>query len=337
MKSIYTKYASEFYQNNLASIMPQSVEIDLSNSCNQDCIYCNSKKFREKNKSSPLLVSHYTRLIDGLAAWSRYNGGNLKTITFVGGGEPTMKRDYEYIIKKAIDKGFFVSLITNGVHLDKLLNIDVNTLRKISWIGVDVDSGVYETYNRIRRPNNKDHFHIVRSNMEDLASIGVPIDMKVLLMDENSNAYEIQKLFEYAGWVRMIYFRPAVVNGKVYEVSQETFSHIRDLSQSTGIRVKYNTTRRNPRTYKKCYSLYLLPVFCSDGKIYTCCENRGNPKFSLGSWVGADLLEFWGTPEHYKIFKQTDVSLCEPCRPNCHNNEIQYILDNKICYDDLFF
>lgn len=337
MKSIYTDIAYEFSKDIICpSIIPPSVEIDLTNVCNQDCIYCNSVCFRKdsKNKTN---ISDYRDLISKLSHFNNDNGGKVKTITFTGGGEPTLFPHYEELIKYAIIKGFLVSLITNGTNLDKLLNVDVNTLRKISWIGVDVDAGKEELYNKIRRPKNKNDFQKVKYNMRDLASIGVPIDMKVLMVEDNHNSQAISDIFYFAmrTGVRNVYIRPSVIDGHVFEISDAIKTDGHALASAYDKGFKINTTRCIPRNYGQCYSLFLIPVFSSDGYVYLCCENRGNKDFMLCNWVDYDFRNQWGEAKHCNTFRNTDVSKCAPCRANIHNVEIQNRMTKP--FDDLFF
>ena len=57
----------------------------------------------------------------------------------------------ENVVEQAVDSGILTSIITNGSGLDKLFNIRTDTIRKLSWIGVDIDSGDREIYEKVRR------------------------------------------------------------------------------------------------------------------------------------------------------------------------------------------
>lgn len=337
MKSIYTELANEFCKDVICPpVIPPSVEIDLTNLCNQDCIYCNSVCFRKESKRRAGR-NDYIQLIRHLSNFSESHGNKLRTITFTGGGEPTLFPDYEDLIKYAIERGFLVSLVTNGTNLDKLLNIDVNTLRQISWIGVDVDAGTKELYNKIRRPKNQDDFEKVKYNMKDLASIGVNIDMKVLVVEENHNSQALSDIFYFAMRTgsRNVYLRPSVIDGHVFKITDQIKKEGYAFASAYDKGFKVNTSRCITRNYGRCYSLFLVPVFSSDGYVYLCCENRGNKDFMLCDWVSYDFRHQWGGTRHCDIFRNTEVSKCAPCRANIHNVEIQNCLTRP--FDDLFF
>jgi MoaA/NifB/PqqE/SkfB family radical SAM enzyme len=135
-------------------ILPAQVDIDLTNVCNQDCYYCNSADFRAE-KPVQKKYTEYIDLLDKLAGWRSHSPrsyGTTHTITFPGGGEPTVLINYEKVIEHTIDLGFLSSITTNGSNLDKLLdNVSVEKLRKIAWIGIDIDAGTEDLYEQIRR------------------------------------------------------------------------------------------------------------------------------------------------------------------------------------------
>jgi radical SAM protein with 4Fe4S-binding SPASM domain len=74
--------------------------------------------------------------------------------------------------------------------------------------------------------------------------------------------------------------------------------------------------------------MYLFPVFCPDGKIYACCENKGNPSFAIGDWLGQDFRDSWLSQRQHDVYNNINTNFCHPCRSNNHNIEIQNVIDN---------
>jgi hypothetical protein len=137
-------------------------------------------------------------------------------------------------------------------------------------------------------------------------------------------------LFTYVNEIkgRMLYFRPVIHGGQAYVISPDIKIWIKHASGRTGIPYWINENKTQPRQYKRCHQLYHFPVFCADGSIYLCCDNKGNPNFGLGRWDQDDFRDLWMQQRHHDIYNKTNVSLCQPCRPNVTNNAIQDILDN---------
>lgn len=317
------------------SLLPAQVDIDLTNICNQDCFYCNSADFRTTHPVQKK-YTEYISLLDKLSTWRAHTPrsyGTTHTITYPGGGEPTLLPGYEHVIEHTLDLGFLTSITTNGTKLDKLLDsIPVKKLQKISWIGIDIDAGTEDLYEQIRRSlTKKSLFNCVIANATELIDAGVNVDFKCLLNSLNDNIDALNNLFELVKRIngRMLYFRPAVVNGQAHIISNETLACLEQLSGAHNMPYSVNTNKTLPRNYKRCHQMFQFPVFCADGKIYTCCEGKGNPQFELCRWDASDFRDQWLSSRHYEIYEKTRVEFCQPCRPNVSNIAIQNILNDK--------
>lgn len=323
-------------------LLPAQVDIDLTNICNQDCYYCNSASHRA---AAPVQKKYteYIDLLDKLVTWRKHSPnsyGTTHTITYPGGGEPTVLSGYEHVIEHTIDHGFLTSITTNGSKLDRLLDsVPVNKLRKIAWIGIDIDAGTEDLYEKIRRSlTSKSLFNRVKENARELINAGVNVDFKCLINPYNDNQEAIDNLFSYVKEVngRMLYFRPVIYENRAHDITGQIKSWIEQASQRTDVPYWINTDKTPPRTYKRCHQMYHFPVFCAEGYIYVCCDNKGNPQFSIGRWDQDDFRDIWLSEMHHDIYRKTNVSLCKPCRPNHTNNKIQEILDNPKKIEELY-
>jgi len=341
--SLYTLYASEFLGNKDPKILPPTVEIDLTNSCNQDCIYCCSDHHRKTNPSKAK-YDHFVKLIDDLANWNLDNSkGGLASLIFVGGGEPTLFKGYEKLIKYAIDKGFLVSLVTNGTKLDKLLDIGNDYIKRMQWIGVDIDSANPEIYNLVRLPKTKGQFEIVTENIKKIVDAGGKVDIKALVLEQTANKPNIKSLFDYVKnlGARMLYLRSAIMekgDGNAYIIEQTLIDYIYSLSDIYGVKVRAKQRDvMNARCYDKCYALYMLPIFCADGGLYLCPEHRGNKDLMLANWMNDDWRSLWCKDKHTNLFHTFDISICPPCRPDPYNTGVQKVLNNPERFEEIFF
>lgn len=323
-------------------ILPAQVDIDLTNVCNQDCYYCNSAEFRKVEPVQKKYIE-YIALLDKLAGWRAHTPnsyGTTHTITYPGGGEPTVLIGYEHVIEHTIDLGFLTSITTNGSNLDKLLDsIVVEKLQKISWIGIDIDAGTEDLYEQIRRSlTAKSLFSRVVDNAKELVKAGVNVDFKCLLNPLNDNPEAMNDLFKLVKQIggRMIYFRPVIVDGQAHPITDATITMLDSISERYKLPYWANTNKTLPRNYKKCHQMFHFPVFCANGKIYVCCEGKGNPQFELGAWDSGDFRDLWLNERHYDIYNKTRVEFCQPCRPNISNIQIQDILNNPKKIETLY-
>ena len=330
----YAELVHWFKNQDNKKILPAQVDIDLTNVCNQDCYYCNSADFR-KDQPVQKKYTEYISLLDKLSGWRAHSPnsyGTTHTITYPGGGEPTVLTGYEHVIEHTIDLGFLTSITTNGSNLDKLLDsVQVEKLRKIAWIGIDIDAGTEPLYEKIRRSlTARSLFNRVIENAKNLIAVGVNVDFKCLINPFNDNLEAMTDLFALVKRLgsRGIYFRPVIINNRAHEITEQTVSMLQQLSEQFQMPHWVNTNTTIPRNYKKCHQMFHFPVFCADGKIYICCEGKGNPKFELTSWDEGDFRDQWLGQRHHEIYNSTRVEFCQPCRPNINNIQIQNILNN---------
>lgn len=317
------------------TIIPAQTDIDLTNICNQDCFYCNSAVHR-KERPVQKKYTEYIDLLDKLAGWRAHSPksyGTLHAITYAGGGEPTVLAGYEKVLEHTIDCGFLTSITTNGSKLDKLIeNVSVEKIRRMAWIGIDIDAGTEERYEEIRRSLTKNSlFGAAIKNATELVAIGATVDLKALINDYNNNEQDLRDLFAITKQVgaRQLYIRPTILDGCAYDFSSN-IPLIQQLSTEYNVPIKLNLSKTEARTYKRCHQMYQFPVFCADGEIYTCCDNKGNPRFSLGRWDTGDFRDLWLSQRHHDIYNQIDTRFCPHCRPNASNNKIQQALDTHI-------
>jgi sulfatase maturation enzyme AslB (radical SAM superfamily) len=323
-------------------IIPGSVDIDLTNICNQNCFYCNSAEFRKTSPGGPK-YPEYISLLDKLSSWRSHSPnsvGSLQTITYPGGGEPSLLAGFEKVIEHTLDLEFLTSITTNGYRLDKLIDhIPHHKLKKLGWIGIDIDAGESELYEQIRRTKNNDNmFNRMKTNALELCKIGINVDFKVLLCEMNTSIKDLKNIFSLAKeiGVRMLYFRPMILDDQAFVITSDILEILKKLSVEFSQPFKTNLVKYKERTYNRCHQMFQFPIFCADGEIYVCCENKGNPRFSIGRWREGDFRDIWLGQRHHDIYKKINTNLCQPCRPNGDNNAIQYILDNPAKIETLY-
>jgi len=328
-------------QNPSKGFIPASADIDLTNICDQDCYYCSSADFR-KELPTQKTFNDYINLLDKLASWRAYKPdsyGTLHTITFTGGGEPTLFKNYERVLEHSIDLGFLTSITTNASRIDKLIkNVDHNKIKKMSWIGVDIDAGSKELYETIRKSKSKNMFDRVMQNVKSLTDIGANVDLKILLGEYNTSNSALHNIFKMAKIlnVRQIYFRPIVIDGISFPI-RNYVETLENLSNEYQVKTMFNTRRDVPKSYTRCHQMLQFPMFCVDGKIYVCCENKGNSRFDIGRWDEGDFRDLWLGENHMKLYNSINTNFCPPCRSHHHNNAIQNIINNPELIETLHY
>ena len=82
-----------------------------------------------------------------------------KAISFTGGGEPTIHKDYLELIKFTNEIGFDVGTITNGSAITER-NVDT-IIENLQWIRISMAGGDAESYSKVQ---GVDQFEKIVSN-----------------------------------------------------------------------------------------------------------------------------------------------------------------------------
>ncbi len=317
-------------------VLPNQIDIDLTNVCNQDCFYCNSRDFRAKYLTTGK-TNEYLTLLDQIGKWRQHvpnSIGSVRNITFTGGGEPTVHKHIGQIMENVIDQGIQVCLISNGSKLHRVVeHMPKEKIKSVGWIGIDVDSADPVVYECIRKSLTKDTlYHKVIDNIRLATQAGFNVDIKSLLMPQTANEKQLTLLFQMVNntGARKLHLRPFVdmSTTKLFEVSQKIRDLIHELSLKYKVPYNLPLGREEKRTYSKCHQMFLYPILSANGDIVVCCEGRGQEKFVLGNWKNQDIRDLWWGEKHLKIYNKVNTHLCPPCKPNKINNLIQKDIDN---------
>ena len=138
--------------------------------------------------------------------------------------------------------------------------------------------------------------------------------------------------------IRMIYYRPVIYDfikswegsQSIFNITPEITAKIVECSNKYQVPFKVNLTKNEPRNYSKCHQMFQFPSFAANGKIYTCCDHKGDARFEIGSWLDGDFRDNWLDERHIEVYNNINTHLCPPCRPNKNNIEIQTCLDDPL-------
>lgn len=285
-------------------VPPISCEIDPSNICNANCPWCLFKKYRQASKAM-LSWDTYLKLIYEL----KHLG--TKSITFTGGGEPTVNPKFDQMVQVALDLGFEVGLITNGIRLDKVQNIN-----KFKFIRVSLDASDTETYQKIK---GVDEFHKVICNIRCALTKNPTVGISYVVGPDNCDDLQtMDELAELLG-VTYVQYKPMFIDGKPFN------------SYKTSKSKDVINTRRYSSSSLNCIIAHLTGIVTADGGVYYCCQGRGKIQFLLGSLAHESFESLWRSRLTFAHNIQTRT--CPPCRYGNYKKAYKEIVDEG----DLFF
>lgn len=326
---------------NLDFLQPISVDIDPSNKCNFNCIWCNALLNMQGDRHD-ISESHLLKLADFWAEWG------VKSACVSGGGEPFMNPATGKLLLKLKENGIQAGPITNGSLLtDELIDIIAKTCR---WIGFSMDAGTNSTYMKVKGISNSATFYKVISNMHKLCKrvkeLGAKCDVcyKYLLHPINAKEiFEAAKLAKALG-VKDFHLRPVGWDNvlKTEEKSQIYFYNLMNIIDEQiksamkleddnfhvyGIRHKFQSNFQRKVNFKKCWAAPLILTFGADGNCHLCFDIRGRKDLILCSHYPDphEVLKHWNSERHKKIIQSIDPKKCPRCTFGPYNEAIENV------------
>lgn len=322
---------------------PISVRIKPTNTCCHNCFYCVynpwfSSIHKESNRSDMLPREKILEVLNDL------RDIDAKAVTYSGGGEPLTYPHILEVLRKTLDYGLNLSMITNA---QLLKGEAAELLSQAHWVRVSLDYSDEDTFSKIRgKP--KELFHEVGRNIKNFAEIKNP--NCALGVNCVVNEHNFDKLFSIAQFckemgVENLRFAPVwKPNFEEYhalfkEKSIEGINKAKELQDSgfdvgsTYERYFERTTGQENRNYKRCFYMEVVPVIAANQNVYTCHNNAYEPKGKIGSIKDKSFKELWFSEETAEFFKS--FSPQEVCIHECANDEKNRLLNEWLaCMDE---
>ena len=127
----------------LPSFSPASINLDLTSSCNFACPHCVDSKIINTGES--LKLEDIKRSVDTLKSHG------ILSIILLGGGEPTLHKDFGEIVRYIKSKSVQLGIVTNGSRLHTVKDI-VDLLEKEDWLRISLDAGSQNTFVKSHKP-----------------------------------------------------------------------------------------------------------------------------------------------------------------------------------------
>jgi MoaA/NifB/PqqE/SkfB family radical SAM enzyme len=120
--------------------------LDLTSACNFSCPFCVDSKLINAGKN--LTLEEVKKTIDTL------HSHGLLSVILIGGGEPTLHKNFGEIVRYVKSKRLQIGIVTNGSRLEKIDAV-VGELREKDWIRISIDAGGEGVFKDLHRPKTK--------------------------------------------------------------------------------------------------------------------------------------------------------------------------------------
>jgi len=301
-----------------------TVEIDMTNNCNNRCPKCIGWAGKKGKES---LTEREAK--DYLFQIRKFGA---RAIVFTGGGEPLMNKDTLRVVKFARQIGFDIGFITNGLLLSKEAAKVI--LKNCVWCRISLDADCPRA--RIANHGLNDFETVVR-NIKNICELKKKLKSKCTLgtgyltgPHTISGMEEFIKLSKKLG-VDYAQFRPFHYDKT--DISEDYFRLQKNYSDNkfkvvASIHKYSRYSDKIERPYPKCYGVNFATVIAANANMYICCHMRGYKKYSLGNLREKSMAEIWKNRE--KVFKKIDFKDCPPfCRCDEFNRVLFEIKQRK--------
>lgn len=289
---------------------PVNVEIDLSNRCSLGCSWCH---FAYTHTRGPLAgkVDRPHGAISGgdlmdkdlaLSIVTQLWKANVKSITWTGGGEPTLHPHFNGLISTAYLMGLEQGIYTHGGHIDtERAELIKDTF---TWAFISLDECTPEAYQRSKGVNRFDKAIEGIRNLvaaEGKADIGIGF---LLHKDNWRDMHKMVRLGKELG-VTYVQFRPTVLYeqdapGVLAENTTWISNAMAHLGAYQGDPFVIADLERfkmyrdwDGHGYSTCHWSALQTVISPNGMVWRCTNKREHPSALLGDLSKESFADVW--------------------------------------------
>ena len=325
---------------------PIHLEVDLTNVCNHACSFCNMADTLATDNTILDFQILTQRLKEAFTM-------GAKSISFTGGGEPTLHPKFYEIGQFCNEVGYDLGLITNGSL------IKGKKLRAISdyfdWVRISLGGPDPESYRMIQ---GRDDYHKVLENVYQLkeslpSERKLNIGLKIMLTPSNmdyvlklTNHLNEHKLNStHIDYVQFVPDQFTSDDGEFVssDLVKEKMTKLEDQLQELSIPLfgSFYSVKKQDRDLemsKHCYAHFYQLVITATGEITFCKNTRENKKLHVGNINKNTFEEIWSSEKISDLEKCINASNCNTfCKSLKLNNLVHSIKYPSQDYSENFF
>ncbi len=304
---------------------PITVGLDISNYCNNDCIWCLFREYRSNHACNMPKDLIFKSLLD-------LKNSEVAAVCLSGGGEPTMNQFCNEAILYAKELGLEISLNTNGLLLDK---ISEEALKALKYVRISLDAGSNETHNLLHCPNEVNVFDKIISILKNICAKKLTT-VGVGFLVHKANCHELYALAKMLDEIGCDYLQVRPIKNLSLDKESEDnlLNQLILMKQQLKISLyetftKMDETLNRKICFSNCYLKHLVSNIGPDGYIYPCCELRGIKP--IGNIKYDTFSRIWGSANRENIIRHIDINNCPPCKYAKANEIIEkYLVIDQI-------
>lgn len=305
----------------------------LTNRCNQRCSHC--YMYAGEKKEEELSTIEIQNL---LSDFSTYGG---KVVTFTG-GEATLRKDFNKIVRVAKERGLIVGVLSNGILWSQEF-VDKNS-KYIDEVQISIDGYDSESYKVVR---GTDTFYEALNTVERLLNVGIRVTVAItplidtLIGNENKYISFAKGLIEkYKDKEFFVKFNTELLNGRMVNPTDEenkqykkSIQNIKKACMSNSDEEGFALDHRNNTVFNNCG--YGGITVASNGDIFFCnlisqCSKQANIRQNSFEEINALSKRARELSDINNLMPCNSCSLKYLCGGGCRVKYFQTLTSKKI-------
>ena len=291
-----------------------SLQIELTNLCNERCIHC---YIPHKFKTKKMSLSHYKAILE--------EANKMGVLTLViNGEEPMCHPDFLNMLKMAKKYDFNITILSNlTLMTDEFIDCIKNShVSEIQTSIYSLDANVHDKITNI-----KGSLELTLNNLFKLKANGIQVRVSCVLMKQNKDSYKdllhwskkynIPISIDYILFGRYDYTTDNLENRLTKKDIEEIIRYTIENDETYVKKIQSTDFDRLNNYYKQfgisCNVGRSTLCIASDGTAYPCIGWQG---YKLGNISELSLMEIWNGVKLEKLrnISRTDFEKCKECK-----------------------
>lgn len=319
---------------------PLYIRIKPTNICAHNCYYCHYKNayltLDEYNPTDYIPRDKMMEIIDDMGKMG------VKAVTFSGGGEPLAYKYIEETMKKVLELGIDLSIITNG---SMLTGHKAEILAHAKWVRISIDSIIPENYAK-NRGISENAMGDLLINIEKFAEIkddNCELGVNFVVGKENYKEIEELAVTMKKLGVNHVKFAPLVSNDtEEYhkDIKDEVIATLNRLSKKLNsdkfkIIDLYTSDFDNyevfKRTYSRCPMKEFTCIIAANSKVYYCQDKAYLSDGCVCDLKEQSFMEGWNSDTVIQKSKEFDAKIM--CGQHCVHDSRNELINSWLDMD----
>lgn len=289
---------------------PVNVELFLSNRCGHGCVWCHYAHTHTKGPLAGKVAKPPGAMGSGdLMEWTLAKSilkqlatAGVKSVTFSGGGEPTLHRQFDDIAEYAYSVGLELGLYTHGGSIDDERADTIKQLFK--WAFVSLDECTRETF---KASKGVDRYDAVLAGIERLVAAKGSATIGLGFLLHKGNFHQVAQMVALGRELEVDYvqFRPTILYQQDAPgvLAEDTTwvgwatGHLNAYAGDPFVIADIERFRMyagwTSHGYATCYGAALQTAISPNGMVWRCTNKTEHPSALLGDLSSESFADVW--------------------------------------------